>query len=150
MSGKILAISSGGGHWTQMLRLKPAFNGLDVAYVSVQPSYAEQVPQCRFYAVRDVNRWDRWGYFILIAQITRILMAERPRVVVTTGAAPGLVALVLSKLLLRSKTMWIDSIANSEKMSSSGTQARHFADAWLTQWPALQRPVGPSYWGSVL
>ncbi len=133
-----------------MRRLQPAFKDLDVAFVSVQPTYAEQVPGQRFYAVRDVTRWDRWGFAILIAQIIRILMIERPRVVITTGSAPGLITLACAKILLRSKTMWIDSIANCEQMSSSGMQAKRFADVWLTQWPNIRRPGGPNYWGSVL
>jgi hypothetical protein len=46
--------------------------------------------------------------------------------------------------------VWIDSIANAERMSSSGLQARRFAHVWLTQWPALAVAGGPSYWGEVL
>jgi len=150
MTSGILAIASGGGHWIQLRRLQPAFEGLDVTFVSVQPTYAEQVRGHRYYAVRDVTRWDRWGIIVLVAQIMRILIIVRPRVVITTGSAPGMIALTLAKVLFRSKTMWIDSIANCEQMSSSGARASRFADAWLTQWPKVQRPSGPNYWGSVL
>ena len=69
---------------------------------------------------------------------------------VSTGAAPGLVALALAKLMLGSRTIWIDSIANSERLSLSGRLARPVADAWLTQWAHLARPGGPDYWGAVL
>jgi UDP-N-acetylglucosamine:LPS N-acetylglucosamine transferase len=150
MRNKVLAVASGGGHWIQMRRLQPAFDGLDVAYVGVQASYAEEVPEHRFYAVRDVTRWDRWGIVVLVLQLTIILLKERPHVVITTGSAPGVITLALAKLLLRAKTIWIDSIANSVEMSSSGRQARRFSDAWLTQWPQLQRPGGPECWGAVL
>jgi UDP-N-acetylglucosamine:LPS N-acetylglucosamine transferase len=150
MRNKILAVASGGGHWIQMRRLEPAFDGLDVAYVGVLSLYAEEVPDHRFYTVRDVTRWDRWGIVVLISQLIVTLLKERPRVVITTGSAPGVIALALAKFLLRSKTIWIDSIANCEAMSSSGRQARRFADVWLTQWPQLQRPDGPECWGAVL
>jgi hypothetical protein len=133
-----------------MQRLAPAFEGLDVAYVSVAPGYAEDVPARRFYAVSDVTRWDRLKLVALIFQLTRVLIRERPRVVVTTGSGPGMIALALAKILLRSKTIWIDSIANCERMSSSGLQARRVADVWLTQWPELQAEGGPDYWGAVL
>ena len=150
MRNRILAVASGGGHWIQMRRLEPAFAGLDVAYVGVLPLYAEEVPDHRFYTVRDVTRWDRWGVVVLISQLIVILIKERPRAVITTGSAPGVITLALAKLLLRSKTVWIDSIANCETMSSSGRQARRFADVWLTQWPQLQRSDGPECWGAVL
>lgn len=150
MEKKVLAVASGGGHWVQMRRLRTAFEGLDVAFVSVKATYAEEVPGRRFYAVRDVTRWDKWGFVILIAQLLRILWRERPDVVITTGSAPGFIALRLAKQLFGAKTMWIDSIANCEQMSSSGQRARRFADVWLTQWPHLESDGGPGYWGAVL
>ena len=150
MPNKVLVVASGGGHWTQMCRLQPAFEGLEVAFVGVRSEYAEEVAGYRFYNVRDVTRWDRMGIIILIWQLLAILLRERPRVVITTGSAPGMIALAIAKLVLRSRTMWIDSIANYEQMSTSGKQARHFSDAWLTQWPQLCTPGGPEFWGSVL
>lgn len=147
---RVLAIASGGGHWVQLRRLMPAFEGRDIAYVSVSPKYAEAVPGKRFYAVRDAHRLSKMSFLILIWQLLVILARERPDVVVTTGSAPGYICLALAKTFMRSKTMWIDSIANCEEMSSSGLRARRFADAWLTQWPHLSRAGGPDYWGAVL
>lgn len=133
-----------------MRRLQPAFDGLQVAFVSVHSAYAEEVAGHRFYVVRDVTRWDRIGLAILVVQLTLILLRERPHVVVTTGSAPGMIALALAKCLLRSKTMWIDSIANCEQLSLSGMRAKRFCDVWLTQWQHLQRTGGPDWWGAVL
>ncbi len=150
MTKKILAVASGGGHWLEMCRIYPVFAGLDVAFVSVHANYAKQVPGHRFYAVRDVSRLDRWGIFVLLPQLVRIILKERPDVVITTGSAPALFALAFAKVLVRAKTIWIDSIANVEKLSSSGSLARHVADVWLTQWPDLRSDRGPAYWGAVL
>ena len=147
---KIMAIASGGGHWVQMRRLKPAFEGAEVFYVSIDPSSAADVPGHRYYAIRDVSRRDRLGFAVLITQLLRILARERPDVVITTGSAPCLFALGLARALLRARTIWIDSVANAERLSSSGAQARRVADVWLTQWEHLARPEGPQYWGSVL
>lgn len=150
MGNRILVVASGGGHWTQMRRLEPAFDGLDVAFVSVDEGYAEVVSAHRFYTVINATRWNRLRLVLLVAQLMFVLMIERPRAVITTGAAPGIIALVLAKVFFRSKTIWIDSIANCEQMSLSGILARRFSDAWLTQWPQLQRTGGPDYWGAVL
>ena len=145
-----MAIASGGGHWVQLRRIMPAFEGLAVCYVSVDPTSAGDVPGAPFYAIRDVSRRDRLGFLLLVGQLLRILARERPDVVVTTGSAPCLIALGLAKRLFGARTVWIDSIANVERLSSSGRQARRVADVWLTQWPHLARPGGPDYWGSVL
>jgi hypothetical protein len=36
---RILAVSSGGGHWVQLLRLRPALRGADLAFVTVNSAY---------------------------------------------------------------------------------------------------------------
>ena len=147
---RILAIASGGGHWIELQRLKPALEGLDVVYASVYPEYAQDVPGYRFYSFRDVSRWDRFGFVILAVQILKILILERPKIVITTGSLPCCITLIFAKYLLGAKTMWIDSIANVQQLSASGKLAGKFADVWLTQWPNLASEKGPRYWGAVL
>ena len=147
---KVLAVASGGGHWVQLQRLRPALDGFDVAFVSVSRLYADDVRGHRFHVVRDVTRWDKVGVIVLAMQLVWILLKERPAVVITTGSAPGFFTLALAKVLLRAKTIWIDSIANCEQMSASGMRARRFADVWLTQWPHLAAPGGPAHFGAVL
>lgn len=152
-----MAIASGGGHWVQLMRLKPAFHGLDVFYVSLDPTSASDVPGHKFYTIRDASRKNKAAFFVVALQLTRILIKERPRAVITTGSAPALVAIFLARRLLGARTIWIDSIANVERLSSSGETAGRTADIWLTQWPDLARgTIGvenrrrPAYWGAVL
>jgi UDP-N-acetylglucosamine:LPS N-acetylglucosamine transferase len=147
---RVMAIASGGGHWVQLRRIMPALDGMDVFYVSLDPSLAADVPGHDYYVIRDVSRRDRFGFVIVACQLLRILFKERPKVVITTGSAPALIALLLAKYLLRSKTIWIDSIANAERLSASGQKAGKIADLWLTQWPQLSGPNGPQHWGAVL
>jgi hypothetical protein len=131
-------------------RLRRAFDQLDVVYASVYPEYADDVPGHRFYSFRDVSRWDRFGFAVLGIQLLRLLLLERPKIVITTGSLPCCIALMLAKYLLGAKTMWIDSIANVKQLSSSGKLAGKFVDVWLTQWPEVAGENGPHYWGAVL
>jgi UDP-N-acetylglucosamine:LPS N-acetylglucosamine transferase len=146
---RVLAVSSGGGHWVQLLRLRPAFEGYDVVFVTVSPEYRSQVAGCRFHAVRDATRWNRFGLILQAVQIAWLLITIRPRVVVSTGAAPGYFALRLGKWL-GVRTIWVDSIANVERLSMAGQMAGPYADLWLTQWDHLARPEGPHFMGSVI
>lgn len=150
MRTDILAISSGGGHWVQLLRLRPAFARHKVVFASVYEAYAADVPDSRFYTFSDASRFSKASYLVVLVQLLRIVLRERPRVVITTGSSPGLFALAFAKLLLRSKTIWIDSIANCERLSSSGARAKWVADVWLTQWEHLSNGEGPRYMGAVL
>ncbi len=36
---RVLAVASGGGHWVQLLRLRPAWEGCDVAYATVHREF---------------------------------------------------------------------------------------------------------------
>lgn len=146
---KVMAVASGGGHWIELGRIRAAFAGLDVVYVSTDPSAAPGLG-ARHYTIRNVTRRDRAGFGVTLWQLVRILLRERPDVVVTTGAAPGFVALAAAKLLLRSRTIWIDSIASAETLSLSARLARPVSDAWLVQWAHLAHSEGPEFWGSVL
>jgi len=80
--------------------------------------------------------------------VARILLRVRPQVIITTGALPPLLALALARLF-GVRTLWIDSIANSEELSGSGRHAGKVASAVVTQWPQLNEP-GVEHWGSVL
>ena len=82
--------------------------------------------------------------------LRNVLLRERPHVVVTTGSAPGMIALALAKCLLRSRTMWIDSIANSERMSSSGRLAKRLAHRVVSQWPEVAEREKVGCWGAVI
>lgn len=147
---KVMAVASGGGHWVQLCRLIPAMDEADVCFASVDPVPPADMRGVVYYAIPDATRRDRLAFVPLVFRIARILLKERPDTVITTGAAPGLIALTLAKVLLRSRTVWIDSIANVEEMSTAGRLARRVSDVWLTQWEHLSRPEGPEFWGAVL
>jgi len=148
-SMKILAVASGGGHWVQLLRLRPAFVGQHVTYVSVDRAYRAEIGAAPFHVVNDATRWNRFGLIRLAARMLWIVLRKRPDVVVTTGAAPGYFAIMFGRLL-GARTTWIDSMANVDRLSLSGEKAGRWADLWLTQWPALAHAGGPRYEGTVL
>jgi UDP-N-acetylglucosamine:LPS N-acetylglucosamine transferase len=146
---KVLALSSGGGHWVQLLRLRPAFADCDVTYATVRRSYQCDVDDGSFVVIADCNRsrklrvlWCAWVILLLLIRI-------RPDIVISTGAAPGYFGVRLGRLM-GAKTIWVDSIANVEELSMSGRMAGRYADLWLTQWQHLSREHGPAFLGSVL
>lgn len=155
---KIMAIASAGGHFVQLCRLMPAFDGCRTIFVTTTRTMQSEVdeaaarrdqPRPGFYEIPDANRWNKLRLIGAAWRVLRILLKERPDVIISTGAAPGYMALRIGKFL-GARTIWIDSIANAEELSLSGKKIGAFADLWLTQWPELQAPDGPNYKGSVL
>ena len=148
---KVLAISSGGGHWVELMRLEPAFDGCEVCFASVCEGFRREVESTgrRFHCIPDTTRWSfgRIPWALLV--ILKVLIRERPDVIITTGAAPGYLACIAGKIL-GIRCCWVDSIANAEELSLSGTKARRWIDLLLTQWPNLARDNGAQYRGNVL
>lgn len=136
MSKKILAVASVGGHWVQLLRLKNAFTDADLVFLSTNSKFASTVPGYKFYAVTDSNRWSKVKMMKTFWEIMKVIFKEKPDVIITTGAAPGLMGLVIGSSL-GIKTIWVDSIANADELSMSGKIARTFASKVYTQWPDL-------------
>jgi UDP-N-acetylglucosamine:LPS N-acetylglucosamine transferase len=146
---RLLALASGGGHWIELLRLRPAFDGWDVAYVSMFENYTSAIPGARYYTVPDAHRFDKLAFVKVMAKALPIMLRERPHVIVTTGSAPMLAFLVLARLM-GTRTLWIDSIAQAEEMSSSGKLAKRLATKAVTQWPEVAAAEGLDCWGAVL
>ena len=146
---RVLAIASGGGHWVQLLRLRSAFAGAEVTFASVRPSYAEDVPGENYVTVPDATRWERLQLLAMMIRVTLLVIRLRPHVILSTGAAPGYVAIRVGKLI-GARTAWVDSIANVERVSMSGQRIGPHVDLWLTQWKHLESVDGPRWEGSVL
>jgi UDP-N-acetylglucosamine:LPS N-acetylglucosamine transferase len=146
---RVLAISSGGGHWVELRRVVPALTGQVLHFATVSAAHAQEVAPHRLHVIPDATAWDRWELVKLGIAVAGVMARVRPDVVITTGAAPGLFALAFGKAL-GARTIWLDSLANVEELSRSGRLARRFADLWLTQWPHLAAPGGPEYAGAVL
>jgi len=120
----------------QLLRLLPAFEQQEIVFMSTNKCFAEAVKEYPFYDVPDANRWNKLRLIYMWFCIARVVFRVKPQMVITTGAAPGLMGIIAGKLL-GAKAIWIDSIANVERISMSGRIALLFADKVYTQWPNL-------------
>lgn len=146
---RLLAVSSSGGHWSQLMLLREAMAGCDVTFACTLDGAGvpwgiagvETIPDCNrntpFALLRQV--WLSW----------RLLRRCRPDAVLSTGALPGLVFIVLGRLTGR-RTVWVESMANSEELSQSGRWASRIAHACFVQWQALEQPGRTRFAGALL
>ena len=137
MKKKVRAVASIGGHWVQLLRIaRPMEEKYEMVYVSNHPKCATMVEGQRFYETEDFSRSDAWKLVPSFFKAVKLVWREKPDAIITTGAAPGLVFLLVGKLL-GEKTIWIDSIANAAHLSASGRIASKFASRTYAQWQDL-------------
>ncbi|MFR9629246.1 MAG: oligosaccharide biosynthesis protein Alg14 [Rikenellaceae bacterium] len=134
---KILAVASIGGHWIQLLRIaKSMFAKEEVVFMSTHEKCATMIDGRQFHKMSDFSRWDAYKLIPAFFNAIRVVRKEKPDAVITTGAAPGLVVLLAAKFC-GVKTIWIDSIANVNKLSMSGKIASKFNTRTYTQWEEL-------------
>ena len=147
---RILAVASAGGHWVQLGRISEAFADSDTLYVTTTAGETAPSGDRPVAKIADGSRKEPFRLLLTGMQLAILMLRFRPDAVITTGAAPGYVALRLGKLR-GCRTVWLDSIANAEEISMSGRLARPYADLWLTQWDKLASTTpGLEYWGQVL
>jgi UDP-N-acetylglucosamine:LPS N-acetylglucosamine transferase len=146
---RVLAVSSGGGHWIQLLRLRPAFAGTDVTFASVGESRASDVAPAPYRTIPDANRAQKIKLLWLLLRLGWLVARLRPDVVISTGAAPGYFAVRIGRMM-GARTLFLDSIANAEELSLSANLAKRHCDLVLTQWPHLADNDRPGYRGSVI
>lgn len=146
---KIIAVSSGGGHWEQLMAMSSAFAECEVTYATTSVGLLQKYHIANGRVLPDCSRDSVVQSARCAFKAFALVWSLKPDVIISTGAAPGLLSIVAGRIL-GIKTVWIDSVANVEKLSLSGKYAGYFADLWLTQWEHLSSPKGPEYAGAVL
>lgn len=146
---KILAVASGGGHWDELMLLRPGFENFEVRFATTNPLLPARDGIGEVEVLPDCNRDQPIRSLRCLLASLRLIWRSRPQVLVTTGALPGLFCLVFARLL-GARTIWVDSIANWDEPSLSGRLARPFASLWLTQWPHLAKSRSMLYRGALL
>ena len=146
---RVLAVASGGGHWQQLMLMRPAFDGCDIVFLTTLEGLPEQFDAAPAAIIPDCNRNEKRAVLRTAWALWRHLRRIRPDVVISTGALPGVIALALGRML-GARTIWVDSVANAQEMSMSGKLARRFAHLWLSQWEHVARDCGAEYAGAVL
>jgi hypothetical protein len=147
-SKQLLAVASGGGHWDELMVVSSGFTCFETTYATTNSVLVADIAgDLRF--VKDCNRRQPLRSIKCALDVFWLVVSLRPDVIITTGAAPGAMALVFGKLV-GARTIWIDGLASADKLSASGRLVRGFADVHLTQWEHLADGTRTLFKGSVL
>jgi UDP-N-acetylglucosamine:LPS N-acetylglucosamine transferase len=148
---KVCLAASAGGHASQLMRLEQCWKGYPC--FSITTSHAVKKHLARYgpvYVVDESNRQRPAKLLRALVSCIRIMRKERPGLVISTGAAAGCIACFVAKLA-GARVIWVDSIANVERLSLSGRLIRPFADLVLTQWPDVaQKCKSVEYAGHIV
>jgi UDP-N-acetylglucosamine:LPS N-acetylglucosamine transferase len=148
---KICLAASAGGHLSELLRLRPVYEGKPHFFVTTRASALELLGvEATAYDVGWGNRKHLFLTFKMVVRCIGIMLKERPDVVISTGAAVGCI-LALTMKLAGGKVIWIDTISHTDYLTMSGRIIRPFADQFFVQWSDLaDKYPGTTYVGSLL
>ena len=146
MKKKVLFISSTGGHLDELLQLKKMFDDYDYHLITERTksnmSLKEKFPGRVNYLVYGTytKLLNKITYpFKLIYNTLKsfiLYLIIRPRYIVSTGAhTAGQMCLIGH--LLGSKIIYIETFANSNSKSKTGSIVYKFADLFIVQWESM-------------
>lgn len=148
---KLCLAASAGGHMSQLLKVCESWEGHETFCVTTVDVAREQLEEYgHVYVVGECNREQPVQIMVVLMRCIKVILCERPDVVISTGAAPACMLCFLAKIMGAS-IIWIDSITNVEKISLSGRLTRHIANLFLVQWPGLaEKFSNVEYVGTVI
>jgi UDP-N-acetylglucosamine:LPS N-acetylglucosamine transferase len=145
---KICLVCSHGGHLTEILQLMEAFEDCDTVFITYDS------PRTR--KLKNAYLFDNLGEkpIKLISSLPRmfkILIIEKPKVVISTGAEIAIPVFYMAKLL-KIKTIFIESWCRVFEPSTTGKSIYPIADIFFVQWKQLLKKYGKKakYEGAVI
>ncbi|MBQ1311819.1 MAG: polysaccharide biosynthesis protein [Blautia sp.] len=136
---KICFAASSGGHLEQLMMLKPLLKKYDGFLVTERTVYHLESGFPRTYFLKQVNRREPLFPVLMIMNSfssLRIILKERPDVVICTGVLVMIPLCLLAKLF-RKKLIYIESFAKVTTPTISGKFLYRFADQFYVQWESM-------------
>ncbi len=147
---KVLLACSPGGHLQQMLALRPAWEGLDRTWLTLDGPDVEHLLEGE-----DVVRAHGPTNRSLVKAIRNFFVAWRVigegevDVVLSTGAGIAVPCFVVARLRGR-RAVYVESLTRTDSLSLSGRLVYPLASAFFVQWPGTTRRRRARYVGSIL
>lgn len=140
-SKKICFTSSSGGHFEQLMILKPLMEKYDSYIVTEKLDYDVKAGNLPVKYVMQINRTDKFFFLKFLFNIVKslgIVIFNRPDVVISTGALAAVPLMVWTKIF-GGKVIYIESFAKIDSPNISGKIAYKFADQFYIQWESMRK-----------
>lgn len=137
---KICFAASSGGHFEQIMMLKPLMEKYDSFILTEKTNYeVEKKQNIKIYELNQVNRKEKT--FILQMMVNTIksfgiFIREKPDIVITTGVLAMIPMCIISKIFGK-KLIYIESFAKITSPTLTGKFLYKYADQFYVQWKEM-------------
>lgn len=150
---KVLFISSTGGHFSELLQLKPLFKKYD-SYIITEKDKTHENLKKEYkdkmfflpYGTRSKLFTYIFKYSYLCIKTVYLYFKIRPKYIVTTGTHTAVPMCYLGKLF-GSKIIFIETFANSNTKTLSGRMIYPIANLFIVQWKEMLKLYPKAVYG---
>ena len=137
---KLCFAASSGGHFEQILMLRPLMDKYDSFLVTEKTSYNTKTQNRKMYFLLQINRMEIFFPFKMLINTFRsfyIIIKEKPDVVISSGVLATVPLCLLAKFF-RKKLIYIESFAKVNTPTKTGKLLYKYADQFYVQWPQMK------------
>ena len=132
-NGRVCLAYSAGGHYAELEKALSGLSFSDVYHITFDSGRFSKNQTCeRYFLIHPQKKVGRT--LINALQSFILLLKKRPKIIISTGADVTVATIVLGKLLLRSKVVFIES-AGDITPTLTGRIVYRFCDLFIVQWP---------------
>ncbi len=136
---KICFVGSSGGHLTHLYMLKPFWQDKERFWVTFDKEDARSLLEGeKMYPAYYPSNRSLKALVINTARAIRILRAEKPDLIVSSGAAAAVPFFYLGKLM-GAKTVYIEVFDRIDKPTISGRMCYPVTDRFIVQWEEMKQ-----------
>ena len=136
---KICFAASTGGHFEQLMMLRPLMEKHDSFILTEKTDYSVAKPGDKVYYLSQVNRKEKTWIFSMLANAFRslwIFLRERPDAIICTGVLATIPMCLLCRLFGK-KLIYIESFAKVTSPTETGKLMYKFAHRFYVQWESM-------------
>ena len=153
MKKKVLFIASTGGHLNELMQLSLLFEKYDYHIITEKDKVNEKLKEkygerLSFlpYGTRSKIITYFFKYFYLCLKTIYLYFKIHPKVIVTTGTHTAGPMCIIGKLF-RSKIIYIETFANTNKKTATGKLIYPIADLFIVQWEEMLKLYPKAVYG---
>ncbi len=148
---RVLLVASPGGHFMQMLALKPAWEDLEHRWVTLHAADTDYLLADEEDVVRGFGPTPRNIPNMLrnLRLAWRTVRDYRPDVLLSTGAAIAVPFFLIGRLH-GCRLVYVESFTRVKRPALSGRLVYYFVDTFFVQWPSMAYGRRAIYAGSVV
>lgn len=138
---KICFAASSGGHYEQLMMLKPLMEKYDSFILTEKTQYEAKVAGEKTYYLKQVNRKEKTFLLRMLQNVFLtfgIFLNEKPNVVICTGVL-AMIPMCLLVKLFGGKLIYLESFAKVTSPTETGKLLYRFADQFYVQWEPMKK-----------